>query len=296
MRPSRHDLNLILVSAIWGGNYSASKLAVAHTPPLVFSALRFLISTTLLWLIVLATERSPPLSRRTFWILIGWGFVGYGLNQVALLYGLRYSSPTNAALIFSNLPVVVALLGIWLGAERPSARVWTGIALGTIGVAVVVAAKGTRFESTTRLGDVLNVLALLFWALFTVGIRGAAQGLSALKVSAVAHLGATPGLAIAAIPVLVKAPGPSLHPSVWPTVAYAALLASVLASILWTQSLKAVGGSRTALFNCVTPIFAALSAWMVFGERPVPVQALGAALVFVGVVISGKKAEVASRE
>jgi drug/metabolite transporter (DMT)-like permease len=290
-RLSRHDANLLLVSVIWGGNYSFAKLAVGHAPPLVFAAIRFVISTGLLWLLVWWRGPAAPPSRRTFWVLIGWGVVGHSLNQVALLYGLRHTSPTNAALIFANLPVVVALLGSAFGIERATPRVWGGIALGTIGVALVVGARGTRFEAGTRLGDLLIVGSLLCWAVFTVGVRRVALGIDSARVAAITHLGGTPGLVLAAIPIVATG-RPKLDGAVWAAVAYASILSSVVASTLWTRSLKALGGNRTALFNCVTPLFAALSAWLVFGERPVPIQAVGAGLVLVGVLLSRHPGEV----
>src|SRR5262249_13561847 len=156
--------------------------------------------------------------------LAAWGIVGHTLNQLALLYGLKYTSPTNSALIFATLPVVVAVLGIWFGLERPSPRVWAGIGLGTVGVAIVVRARGSHFEATTRSGDLLIVGSLLAWALFTIGVRKAAVGMNPIHASAITHLGGTPGLALAAIPVAVRPGGVTWGPTLWFGVAYASLL------------------------------------------------------------------------
>jgi drug/metabolite transporter (DMT)-like permease len=81
---------------------------------------------------------------------MGWGIVGHTFNQLAFLSGLRLTTATNSALIFGNLPVVVALLGVLAGAERPRPRTWAGIVLGTAGVAIVVGAKAS---SSTRQPD-----------------------------------------------------------------------------------------------------------------------------------------------
>jgi drug/metabolite transporter (DMT)-like permease len=186
--------------------------------------------------------------------------------------------------------VVVALLGVVLGYERPRPRVWAGILLGTLGVAIVVGAKGVHFSGDTRWGDLLNVLGLLFWALFTVGVRHAALGLNSAQVTALTHLGGTPGLLLAAAPLAAGTAWP-FHPTVWIGLLYSSVLSSVVAAVLWTRSLKALGGSRTALYNCVTPLVASVSAWIILDERPVPLQAVGAALVIVGVLVSRAPAE-----
>ena len=103
MRLSRHDAGLLVVSIIWGGNYSVAKLVVGETSPVVFAAIRYVTSSALLWLIVWRSGRARPISRRTTWVLLGWGIIGHTLNQLTFLFGLRYTSPTNSALIFASL-------------------------------------------------------------------------------------------------------------------------------------------------------------------------------------------------
>lgn len=281
-----HDLNLLIVGLIWGANYTTTKLALGHIAPLTMGALRFTLSTVLLWGLVFGARQHRPIPRPTWLRLLGWGVVGHTLNQFAFLYGLTQTSATNAAVIFGNLPVVVAVLGMIAGHERPGARMWAGIGLGTVGVIVVVGAKGFHFGAETLAGDGVCLLAMLFWAVFTVGVRRAALGLNSAQVAAITHTGGTPGFLIAAAPALRVLDLRAVHPAVWGGVLYSSVLSSVVASVLWTRSLKALGGSRTALYNCVTPIFASLSAWALLGERPVPLQALGAALVILGVLVS----------
>ncbi|MEZ4456162.1 MAG: DMT family transporter [Gemmatimonadales bacterium] len=135
-------------------------------------------------------------------------------------------------------------------------------------------------------GELFNVIALLLWAVFTVGIRQVALGLNSAQVSAWAHLGGTPGFLLMAAPELLHPPEGVGHPAVWTGVLYSSVLSSVVASILWTRGLKALGGSRTALYNCVTPLVAGAVAWVVLAERPVAIQLAGAALVVVGILVS----------
>lgn len=291
-RFTRHDFNLVLVALIWGTNYSVTKLALPHIAPLSFAAIRFVVSTGLLWIVVRVLKQYGPIPRVTWWKIVGWGVIGHTLNQMAFLNGLRYSTATNSALIFGNLPVVVALIGVMMGFERPRPRVWLGIVLGTGGVALLVGAKGFHFSGDTLKGDLLNLMALLFWAMFTVGVRRVSLGFNSAQVTALTHLGGTPGLLLAAAPAMGETSLGHLHPHVWVALLYSSIFSSVVASVLWTRSLNALGGSRTALYNCVTPVFAAVAAWWLLGERPVAQQAVGAVLVIVGVVVSRTPAQV----
>lgn len=290
LRLSRYDLGLLAVSLIWGANYSITKQALAHVAPVPFAAMRFVLSSALL----LAVSRwfngggaLPPRARRRLLLL---GVVGHTFNQMAFVGGLRLTTATNSALIFAALPVAVAVLGAVLGHERPEPRMWAAIALGTIGVAVVVGARGVRFSSETFRGDLITLVAVLLWATFTVGVRWAAEGVGSLQVTTWTHLGGTPGLVLAALPSGAGALEAARIPAVWLALVYSAVASSVIAALLWTRSLKALGGNRTALYNCFTPLVAGGIAWALLGERPLPLQGVGAVLVIAAVLLSRRPA------
>ena len=277
---------MLLVCFIWGANYSITKTALARIDPIPFAALRYLVACALLLAVTQVLEPGTSVPRGSRAALALLGVVGNTLNQIAFLSGLKLTTATNASLIFATLPVVVAFLGTGLGVEVPGPRVRWGIVLGTLGVALVVGARGLSFSSATFRGDLLNLLAVLCWAIFTVGLRHLGQGISALRLTTFTTLAGTPGLVLAALPTLGSVPWRSLGAPVWGALLYSAVFASVVALILWNRSVQAMGGSRTALFNCVTPIIAGLIAWVVLGERPLPLQGLGALLVIGGVLVS----------
>jgi drug/metabolite transporter (DMT)-like permease len=72
----------------------------------------------------------------------------------------------------------------------------------------------------------------------------------------------------------------------WTALAYATLLSLVLAYILWNRSVKTVGGTRTAIYMCVTPLVAGGAAWIMLGEHGRPSQAVGAVLIIAGVLLT----------
>ena len=276
---------MVLVCLVWGLNYSISKQALQFIAPLPFAAIRFALSTALLFALVRRAEPEPQPPVRTKLIIAGLGLVGHTLNQLAFLGGLQYTSATNSSLIFASLPVVVAVLSTLSGTEATSRRVWLGVGLGT-GVAIVVGSRGAHFDSLTIKGDLLTLAAVLFWATFTVGIHRVAKDVSPLRLTAWTHAAGMVGLWAVGIPSLRAVAWHSLGTPVWGAIVYSALFSSMVASFLWIQGVKHLGSSRTALYNCLTPIFAAVAAGIIFGERLVPLQALGAVLVVGGVLVS----------
>jgi drug/metabolite transporter (DMT)-like permease len=72
----------------------------------------------------------------------------------------------------------------------------------------------------------------------------------------------------------------------WWALAYATLLSLVVAYILWNRSVKEVGGTRTAIYMCITPLVAVGAAWVILGEHARPLQGIGAVLIIAGILLT----------
>jgi drug/metabolite transporter (DMT)-like permease len=59
-----------------------------------------------------------------------------------------------------------------------------------------------------------------------------------------------------------------------------------VAYVIWNRSVKLVGPSRTVIYMCLTPLVAVVTAAAFLGERPRPLQAVGAALIIGGVLLT----------
>jgi drug/metabolite transporter (DMT)-like permease len=78
----------------------------------------------------------------------------------------------------------------------------------------------------------------------------------------------------------------------WGGVIYAGVLAIGLAYILWNRGIRAIGSSRTAAYQNLTPVVALLVAWIWLREVPATPQVAGAGVVLAGVSLarlSGRK-------
>jgi drug/metabolite transporter (DMT)-like permease len=185
--------------------------------------------------------------------------------------------------------MVVALFAAGLGLERVSARMGWGIALGTLGVGLVIATRGVGFTAGTIEGDLLTVLAVLCWAGYTLGLRSLPTGVSSLRVTTVTTMAGAPGLILAGLPGMVRLDWSAVPRTAWGAMAYATIFSLVVAYILWNRSVKAVGGTRTAVYMCVVPLVASAAAWVLLGERVHPLQGFGAVLIIAGVLLTRKR-------
>jgi len=277
---------MLVVCLIWGLNFSITKLALEQIPPLPFTAVRFIISSLLLWLVLRIVEGPGQLAPGALKILVLLGLLGNTCYQLTFTLGLDRTTATNSALILSTVPTVVAVFAGAFRLERITSRMWCGIVLGTIGVVLVIATRGVGFEAGTLVGDLLTVVAVLCWAGYTVGLRKVPPGITPLRVTTVTTIAGTPGLVLAGVPGMVRLDWAAVELKAWAGLAYAAVLSLVVAYLLWNRSVKAVGGTRTAIYMCVTPLFAVAGAWLLLGERPHPLQGVGAVLIVIGVLLT----------
>ena len=93
-RLSAADAGMLLVCLIWGINFSVTKLAISQIPPLPFTAIRFVLASLLLWLVLRATEGRVELPAAEVRRLVVLGVVGNTCYQLAFILGLTRTSAT----------------------------------------------------------------------------------------------------------------------------------------------------------------------------------------------------------
>lgn len=285
--PSQRSLyaSMLLVVLFWGGNYSFTKLAFGDLPPLAFTAIRFAIGSTVLWLLLRHREPGGRTPRGLWGRLIILGIIGNTLYQLCFVLGLARTTATNTSLILSAMPTVLTVSAGVLGLEQITARQRWALAIATIGVLLVIAAKGIAAEGGDWKGDALILAGVGCWTAYSLGIRQLRGQLTALRLTALTMLTGTPGLILAGIPSLLGVRWSEVHPGSWTGLAYSTFLSLVASYILWSRAVQRLGPARAALFTCITPLVATLTAMGLLGERPTVAHLAGGGLIIGGVVL-----------
>jgi drug/metabolite transporter (DMT)-like permease len=277
---------MLLVVLIWGVNFTVTKGAFARFPPLAFTGVRFALASLLLVPLVRRLEGPEPLPRGVLTRLILLGVVGNTLYQLGFISGLDRTTASNSALILAAMPSIVALLAVALGFEPLRPKVLGGVLVATAGVVLVVAARGAGFGGTTMAGDLLTLGAVVCWAGYTLGLRVLPPEVSPLRVTMVTTVAGAPGLVLAGLPEMLGMDWSAVGWQGWAALGYATFLSLLVAYLIWNRSVKVVGPSRTVIYMCLTPLVAVATAAAFLGERPKPLQAVGAALIIGGVVLT----------
>lgn len=158
--------NMGIVYVIWGSTYFAIAILIQSVPPMLGMGVRFVCAGILLGLILIATRGREALhvTRREGISAAGLGvlMLGGGIGVVALAE--RYVPSGVAALLVASVPIWAVLLRTVTG-ERPHLLTWLGIAIGLIGVAVLVRPTGEGFSGDRVLWSLLIVAGQVLFAL-----------------------------------------------------------------------------------------------------------------------------------
>ena len=304
------DFLLVVMSVIWGTNYSIIKVAFRELDPQAFNAARMLIASAV-FLAVIATFqlrparaadsaasifRTPtPMTRRDWWELAALGFVGHFLYQYLFIGGLALTTVANSSLMLAATPVVIALMSAPFGQEHVGPRHWLGAALSMLGIYIVVG-RNVRLSGDGLTGDLMMVAAVICWAIYTLGSRRLVSRHSPVGVTGLSMAIGT----LIYVPVMwrhVRAVDwLALSGRTWIAVVYSAIFALGVAYTIWYAAVRQIGSARTSVYSNVIPIVAMGTAVVFLGESLTWTNAVGAAAVLLGVALTRMAPQVRSAE
>jgi drug/metabolite transporter (DMT)-like permease len=283
------DLGMLGVALVWGINIPIVKGALAGWDELAFNAIRFGAAAVLIVAYVCFTDPAWRLSRSELWRVAVLGLVGNGLYQWLFVEAVARTTASNTSLLLALSPLAVTLWGAVTGNDRMTSWVMGGTAVSVLGVAlVVVGGEGSfSFGSATMAGDLIALGAMICWAAYTVYAKPVIERVgSSLRVTAWAMLfGALTNLVIG-IPALVRQDYSLVTGSSIAGMTFSFLMSLVFGYIVYAWAVKRVGAARTAIYINLTPVIAALVAWLFIGERWNSLQWAGALLVIAGVTVA----------
>lgn len=293
-RPSRAALYgaLVLHTLLTAGTYLFAKRTLAEVPALTLGLLRFGGASVCLALLLRRLlppgRRLPPRPLRRKILVLS--FVAVPLNQGLFLYGLQLSTASHAALFYSLTPLFVLLLAQALLGEFPGYRTAAGTALALGGTLWVLFHRGMDFSRGPLVGDLLLLVAVLAWAVYTAEGRELVARHGALPTIAWTLIGGTILYLPLGIGSLLLASNRAAllraSPAAWWGILYLCVVTSVVAYLIWYWALGYLAAARVAVFSNLQPLATALLAQLFLGERLSAAFALGAVVVIGGVLLA----------
>ncbi|ACU39691.1 EamA family transporter [Actinosynnema mirum] len=283
MKPA-HSAVAVLVAAIWGVNFVVVKVGLAEFPPLLFSALRFLLAAVPAVFFL----GGPRVAWRwVFGVGLALGVVKFGL----LFTGMHAGMPAglSSLVLQSQVVFTVALSAVVLG-ERPRPAQVLGLAVATTGFVVI--ALDYRVSSPVS-ALLLVVGGALAWGVANVLTRKAQPPDSLRFIVWVSAVAVLPLLALSLLVEGPEADLAALRGMDWAgagSLLFVAWVSTLLGFALWGFLLRTYPAPRVVPFALLVPVAGMLSGWLLLDEEVTAVR-LGAA----GLVVAGMGAATLTR-
>jgi drug/metabolite transporter (DMT)-like permease len=270
--------------AIWGVGYIATKIGLQHAPPFTFLALRFAFGLLCLAPVVLFVKVRWPRTAPE------WGHLAVAgvLMHAVQLSGSHHAqylgmSAGVVAIILSSQPLVTALVLAGFLRERIHFGQWLGIALGLLGVALVVWHKIDIREVTP--GSLVGTLVALAGITAATLYQKRFSPTADLKAAAVIQFAAT--LAVVA-PLALAVEGFAFTPSLslLGAIAFLVILASILGVSAFNYLMRRGESARVASIMYLPPVFAVVAELAFFGVVPTFLTVLGMIVACIGVAMT----------
>ena len=279
---------LLLHTFLSAGTYLWAKRALHEIPALPLGMLRFAGASLLLVALLLKArppgQRLPP--RAAWRKILVLAFVAVPLNQGFFLYGLQLSTAAHASLLYTLTPLFVLLMAQALIGEAPGWRTSLGTALALGGTLYVLFQRGIDLSRGPLFGDLLLLVAVVAWAVYTAEGRTLVTEFGAIPTIAWTLIAGSAmfmplGLGSLA-PARERAAIAHASAQAWWGLVYLIVITSVVAYLLWYWGLKHLPAARVAIFSNLQPLATAVLAHFFLGEH-ITLKFVGGALV----VISG---------
>ncbi|MBN6066290.1 DMT family transporter [Aggregatibacter actinomycetemcomitans] len=289
MNHLRIHLQLIGMAVLWGASWPWGRVVAQAMPTFTASATRFLIAIIplLIWLYVATRFKYVKALRPSQWFgLFLTAVLGIFAYSTFFIWGLKYVSAGQAAVIVTSNPVFTMIFAIFLFKEKWNRWVLCGMAIAISGPLIAIT-KGHPLQMLDALGfgQLLLICAMFCWVSYTLVARKVLSGIDSLTATTISSVFGFLLLFIAALSVENAADWRTvltLSQSTWMSLIGLSLGATVLAYAWYFDGVKHLGAGNAAAYIVLIPIFGIIFSAIWLEERVDSSLFLGGTLAVCG--------------
>jgi len=163
-------LALLGANVIYGINHIVAKGVMPNKiGPSAFIFLRILGAGLLFWIIKLFIKEK--IHKKDFTLLAIGGLLGVATNQLLFFHGLNLTSPIDASIIITAVPVMVLIFSVFFLKEKLTSNKIIGIIIGGIGAILLIVYGNKSGGTSSVLGNIYIFLNSVSYALYLVLIK-----------------------------------------------------------------------------------------------------------------------------
>jgi drug/metabolite transporter (DMT)-like permease len=269
---------LILLGGIWGASFLFQRVAAPEFGPMALVATRVGIAAAILTMLLVI--RGGLQQVKQHWrVLLVLGAVNTAIPFTLFAFATLHVTAGIASVLNGTVPLFAAAIGrVWFG-DRLDRHGGVGLALGFVGVVMLVWKDGGRAGGP---GVAAGLAAATLYAIAAHFSRRRLAGVDPIAVAAGSQLWAT---ALMIVPALIfLPPAPSVRART--SAVLLGVLCTGVAYLLFFRLIARVGALRSMMVSYLIPLFGMLWGWWFLGEGVTVRMGIGAVLVLLGVAFT----------
>ncbi len=279
-------LILVLQILLSGGTHVVAKAATNTVPPVVLTFLRTLISSTLYVAYIIYAKLPFKYRGKDLVSIFFLGLISVPVNQFIFLYGIKRTTATNAALLYSLTPVIVMFISHFYLKEKITLSKALGALIALSGVIIIIGEKGITLGLTYIKGDLLVFSAVVAWAMYTVLGRKLVIKHGAINTTIYSALIGSIAFSPFGVAASVNYRYSEISTGTWMEIIYLGIITSIVGYVLWYYALSKIDATKVAVFTNGQPIATAILSAIFLGQVITTTFIIGAVITITGVLIT----------
>jgi drug/metabolite transporter (DMT)-like permease len=286
---------IVILTLLWGFNYTAVKFANEGIAPVFACAVRSVIASACG--VIYCLRKGERLFHADIRLFHGF-MVGllFGLEFACIYFGLLYTDAARSVIFVYLSPFVVAIgAHFFLRGDRLTSLKILGLVLAFTGIVVVFYGRPHTAKPTMLIGDILQITAAILWGTTTIYIkRFMAEKVHPINTFLYQLVFSIPILFIVSL-ILEPQWVTKIDLSIVINLFYQSVIVAFISFFVWFKLIHSYAVSRLAAFTFLTPLFGVLFGILFLSEEFTISLMIGLPLVSLGIFFVNWRRRAAQR-
>jgi drug/metabolite transporter (DMT)-like permease len=286
---------LVILTLLWGFNYTAVKISNQGISPVFACALRSIIASACG--VIYCLKKGERLFHTDIMLFHGF-MVGlfFGLEFACLYFGLLYTDAARAVIFVYLTPFVVAIgAHFFLKDDRLTSLKTLGLVCAFAGILIVFQGRPQTAKPTMLIGDILEIMVAFLWGATTLYIkRFMAEKVHPINTFLYQLVFSIPILFIVSL-MLEPQWVTKIDLTIVTSLFYQSIIVAFLSYFVWFKLIHSYAVSRLSAFTFLTPLFGVLFGILFLNEEFTISLMVGLPLVSLGIFFVNWKQRAAQR-
>ncbi len=251
----------------------------SDTGPIASAFWRMALALPILAVLAKVSAKGGPRITTGLAVVIGLSGLMFAADLASWHLGIVRTKAANATLFGNSASLIFPIYGFIVARMWPSRRQGAALLMALAG-SLLLLGRSAELSPDHLIGDLLCLLAGVFYAVYFIAIASARATLAPLPLLAASTLAS-------AVPLLFVAwaMGEQVMPGDWTPLILLSFGSQVIGQGLMTYALGRMSPLIIGLTLMTQPVIAALAGWIAFNETMGPADIAGAVLVGLALIL-----------